>query len=389
MKRPDPIALLARVLSWMIGVAALTLILASGLAMRLDNAFYDLHMRSWTYRPGNAVAIVAIDPKSLSSLGNWPWPRAVHAQLLDRLSEAGVRAVGMDVTMAEPDLRHPENDQALAAAMRRNAHVVMPVFPEAAELGGTLEEMLPTPVIASAAATFGHVDAAKDDDGVVRGAYLKAGLGSAYWSALAVAVHDLGSGQTSALEPASLHRSAAEQGSPYQWIRDDYVMLHFAGPAGSFDQVSYVDVLEGHVPATLLKNRWVLIGATAAGLGDLLDTSASGGSERMPGVEYQANLLESVSNGTTLAPLNLTGQLAIGAAVLALPFLLYGLPGLRRTWPVALLALTVCFATSIGLLRGAGLWWPPIGCVAVIGAGAGAHVLVKRWRLRHGKPAAD
>ena len=116
MTRFHPMALLARALGWMISVAALTLVLASGLGMRLDNAFYDLHMRHWSYQPGNAVAIVAIDPKSLSALGNWPWPRATHARLLDRLSAAGVRAVGMDITMAEPDLRHPENDTALAAA---------------------------------------------------------------------------------------------------------------------------------------------------------------------------------------------------------------------------------------------------------------------------------
>jgi len=382
MTRFHPMALLARALGWMISVAALTLVLASGLGMRLDNAFYDLHMRHWSYQPGNAVAIVAIDPKSLSALGNWPWPRATHARLLDRLSAAGVRAVGMDITMAEPDLRHPDNDAALAAAMQRNGHVVMPVFPEAPDLGGTLEEMLPTPQLAGAAAAFGHVDAAKDEDGVVRGSYLKAGLGSPYWPALALAVRDFGQAGAKPPDPPSLHRSTLEGASPYQWLRDDYVMLHFAGPAGSFDQVSYVDVLEGRVPASLLKDRWVLIGATAAGLGDLLDTSASGGSERMPGVEYQANLLESMRTGTTLAPLNFSGQLLVGALLLALPFLLYGLPGFRSPWPVALLALAACFLASVGLLREARCWWPPTACALVILACAGAFALLRGAQRR-------
>ncbi|WNL44733.1 CHASE2 domain-containing protein [Dyella sp. BiH032] len=376
------VGMLGRVLGWMIGVAVLTLVLASGVAMRLDNAFYDTHMRHWDYRPGDAVVIVAIDPKSLAAVGNWPWPRAVHARLLDRLTEAGVRAVGMDITMAEPDLRHPENDEALADAMRRNGRVVMPVFPEAAELGGTLEEMLPTPELAGAAAAFGHVDAAKDDDGVVRGAYLKAGLGSPYWSALAVAVRDLGQRSAGEHEPLSLRRSVQEGASPYQWLRDDYVMLHFAGPAGSFDQVSYVDVLEGRTPASLLKNRWVLIGATAAGLGDLLDTSASGGNERMPGVEYQANLLESVQDKNTLVPLNFSGQLMIGAAVLALPFLLYGWPGLRSAKVVALVTAMACLLLSVTLLREAGWWWPPTACLAVILAGTVLMSLIEGVR-RH------
>lgn len=382
MKRFHPMALLARALGWMISVAALTLVLASGLPMRLDNAFYDLHMRHWSYRPGDAVAIIAIDPKSLAALGNWPWPRATHAHLLDRLTDAGVRAVGMDITMAEADLRHPENDQALAKAMRRNGRVVMPVFPEAAELGGTLEEMLPTPQLASTAAAFGHVDAAKDEDGVVRGAYLKAGLGSPYWSALALAVRNFGQGGTPEREPTSLHRSGLDSASPYQWLRDDYVMLHFAGPAGSFDQVSYVDVLEGRVPPALLKDRWVLVGATAAGLGDLLDTSASGGSERMPGVEYQANLLESMHSGNTLAPLNFSAQLLIGAALLAFPFLLYGLPGFRTAWVVAMVALAACFLASVGLLREARYWWPPTGCAVVILACAGVLRLLQGAQRR-------
>ncbi len=374
--------LLGRGLAWMIGVAVLTLVLASGLATRVDNAVYDMHMRYWSYRPSDAIVIIAIDPKSLAELGNWPWPRAVHAKLLDRISEAGVRAIGMDITMAEPDLRHPENDRALADAMHRNGRVVMPVFPEAAELGGTLEEMLPTPQIAGEAAAFGHVDAAKDDDGVVRGAYLKAGLGSPYWPALAVAVRDLGQRGAEEHEPQSLHRSTLEGASPYQWLRDDYVMLHFAGPAGSFDQVSYVDVLEGRTPASLLKDRWVLIGATAAGLGDLLDTSTSGGNERMPGVEYQANLLESIQNGGTLAPLNFSGQLLTGAMLLVLPCLLYGWPGFRSAKTVALASMATCVLVSVCLLRAAHWWWPPTACLAVIVAGAALMSLLEGVQQR-------
>jgi CHASE2 domain-containing sensor protein len=385
MTRPGLLAVVRRALAWMIGVALLTLVLASGVTARLDDAFYDLHMRHWPYEAGHDVVIVAIDAKSLASLGNWPWPRAMHGKLLDRLTAAGVRGVGIDITMAEPDLNHPESDQALADAMRRNGHVVMPVFAEAADLGGTLEEMLPTPVIATAASTFGHVDAAKDDDGVVRGAYLHAGLGHAFWPTLAQAVHDVDRHpHGTAAAPPSLHRPDPETESPYQWMRDDYVMLRFAGAAGSFDQVSYADVLEDRVPASLLKGRWVLIGATASGLGDLLDTAVSGGSERMPGVEYQANLLESIEHGNTLAPLNFTTQFLIGTALLTLPLLLYGLPGFRRAGLVALIAVAACFALSVALLRWGGWWWPPVGCAVVIVIGLSVVALLRRLGLRGG-----
>ncbi|MDQ0008248.1 CHASE2 domain-containing sensor protein [Luteibacter jiangsuensis] len=380
--RTDPLVVLGRVLTWMIGVASLTLIMASGAATRLDNTFYDLHMRHWSYRTSDAVVIVAVDAKSLSRLGNWPWPRAVHARLLDRLTDAGVRGVGIDITMAEPDINHPENDRAFAQAIRRNGHVAMPVFAEAAELGGTLEEMLPTQEIASEASAFGHVDAAKDDDGVIRGAYLKAGLGRPYWPALALAVYGMDRKTQKPVLP-SLHRPDTDMESPYQWMRDDYVLLHFAGPAGSFDQVSYVDLLEGHVSPALLNGRWVFVGATASGLGDLLDTSASGGEERMPGVEYQANLLESIENASTLTPLNFTNQLVIGATLLTLPLLLYGLPGFRQMWTIALVALLACFGTSIALLRMEGWWWPPLACVMVMTAGLGGFSALRKLKDRH------
>ncbi len=47
--------------------------------------------------------IVAIDDASLAALGRWPWPRTLHAALLERLREAGVRGVALDVIFTEPE----------------------------------------------------------------------------------------------------------------------------------------------------------------------------------------------------------------------------------------------------------------------------------------------
>jgi CHASE2 domain-containing sensor protein len=362
--RFDPLTFARRLLTWFAGISAVTLLMASGVAERADDALYDFHMRYWSYPASDNVVIVAIDPQSLAKIGSWPWPRSVHARLIDRLTSAGVRGVGIDITMAEPDADHPDDDLAVAQAIGRNSHVVMPVFAEATELGGVLEEMLPAPVIAHDAAAFGHVDASKDPDGVTRGVYLKAGLGQPHWSALALSLFDLGNKSPSVPTPG-LQNPEQGNGSPYQWVRDDYVMVHFAAPIGGFNQVSYIDVLDGHVPAALLKGRWVLVGATAEGLGDRLETSASGGNPLMPGVEYQANILESIQHGRLITPLNFFNQLALNAALIALPLLLYGLPGFRRLWRVALVALPASLIASLLLLRGASVWWPPATCLAV------------------------
>lgn len=369
--------LLKRTLAWVAGFAAAVLLLASGILQPLDNALYDAHMRHWSYPTSDQVVIIAIDPQSLASLGHWPLQRSVHAQLVRRLTEAGVRGIGMDVTMAEADVGHPDNDRAYAQAIHDNGHVVMPVFAEAPELGGVLEEVLPTPEIARNAAAFGHVDASKDPDGVTRGVYLKAGLGQPQWSALALALYDMGA--ASALHPLpGLHQPEGMAKSPYEWIRDDYVLIRFANSAGAFNQVSYLDVLQGRVPDHLLKGRWVLIGATAAGLGDQLATSASRPNSPMPGVEYQANILESLYDGRLITPLNLPAQLLFGAPLLALPLAIHGLAGLRRTRVLGLVTLLAIPLLSLLLLRAGNLWWPPVGWMAVVAIGMSLHAAIRR-----------
>lgn len=54
------------------------------------------------------VRIIDIDDASLAAVGQWPWPRNVMAQLVSRLSEAGVAVIGFDMVFAEPDRTSPQ-----------------------------------------------------------------------------------------------------------------------------------------------------------------------------------------------------------------------------------------------------------------------------------------
>jgi adenylate cyclase len=64
----------------------------------------DLRMVSRGALPsGGETVIVAIDEKSLSELGRWPWPRTVIAKLIEVLKGYGAKAVGFDIVFAEPD----------------------------------------------------------------------------------------------------------------------------------------------------------------------------------------------------------------------------------------------------------------------------------------------
>jgi adenylate cyclase len=66
------------------------------------------------------VRIIDIDEVSLGKLGEWPWPRDVLAEFVDRLHAAGAATVAFDFIFAEPDRMSPSqlvNDQRLRNAM--------------------------------------------------------------------------------------------------------------------------------------------------------------------------------------------------------------------------------------------------------------------------------
>src|SRR5574337_1846833 len=70
------------------------------------------------------IVIVAIDEPSFAEISRqWPWPRSLHARLIDQLKKAGARVIGFDVLFAEPS--QPEEDRALARAIREAGNVVL------------------------------------------------------------------------------------------------------------------------------------------------------------------------------------------------------------------------------------------------------------------------
>ena len=104
-------------------------LVASDALQRADNLLYDLDARLLSRSPPPQIAIVAIDEESLSALGRWPWPRRVHAQMIERLTQAGAKVIGMDILFAEPDVHDPDGDALLARAIRAHGRVVLPVAP--------------------------------------------------------------------------------------------------------------------------------------------------------------------------------------------------------------------------------------------------------------------
>lgn len=343
-----------------------------------DVASYDLLTGDWEYPPDPRLAIIAIDDRSLQQLGQWPWPRSTHARLLDQLHQAGAERVALDLILPEADRNDASQDAALAAAIKRNGSVVLPVLAAPPSDDAVPEELLPVPAIARAAASLAHSDIEIDADGVARGVYLKAGIGSPHWLALGAALAGV-------QEPLpGLTNPAAGKRSPYQWHRDNYVRLRYAGPPGSFPQLSYVDVLEGRVPASLLQGRLLIVGMTANGIAPRLLTPTSRDSW-MSGSEYQANVASMLLAGNAIATLSAPAQITISALLVALAA--FGITSrFRWRWLLGVLAIPVPLLLSLGLLHGANLWFAPVS--ATMGFAA-MMVIWTLWQMRYWRRQAN
>src|SRR3954467_8458907 len=74
----------------------------SGFIPGLERWAYDVGVRMTSKAPSDKVAVIAIDDTSIANIGRWPWPREVHAKLVDQLAAAKAKAIGNTVFYFEP-----------------------------------------------------------------------------------------------------------------------------------------------------------------------------------------------------------------------------------------------------------------------------------------------
>jgi CHASE2 domain-containing sensor protein len=364
--RPNDRAPSRATIEWWL-LAAVLLALVLGLAhagrapsdhalARVDAALYDLAIAAWARAPNDAVLVVAIDDDSLAQVGRWPWRRAVAALLIERLQAAGPRAIGLDVLFAEP----AEGDDRLAEAIALGpAPVVLPVARQR-EL-----PVLPVPEL-GAGRVLAHVEFPVDGDGRVRGLWLREGG----FPALA---HRLAFPAAPAPTPAEALAAMAAAGG---WTREGHVRP--GATRGAPHQVSAAAVMRGDVPPQAIRDRLVLVGATARGLGDTHATTLYAGETPVPGVALHAAAAAALLEGRLLrAPppgLRLGGFAAVLLAVLAV---LYATE--PRTGLACVAGALAAVAAGAVALAGAG-WWIAPGALLV---GLALAFPLWSWRRLH------
>jgi CHASE2 domain-containing sensor protein len=308
------------------------------------------------------VTVVAIDETTFTRLREqWPFPRSLHAKAIDRLVEAGARTIVYDVQFTEPT--RPREDLALFEAVGRAGGVVLAAT-EIDGRGGT-DVLGGSENLAEADAQAGAANLATDAGGEVRRfPYSVGGLRS-----LAVTAAEQVTGKP-------VDRAAFAGGDA--WI--DY-----AGPRGTVPTVSFSDLLERRADVRLLRDRIVVVGATAATLQDLHATPLAD-DQLMSGPEVQANAISTALQGLPLreAPgwLGLIALLGLGL-VPALARLRLSGPLAGAAGPAAALAYLIAAQLAFEAGWIVSLTYPLLaGALGTVATVAAAFLIERRERGR-------
>ena len=310
------------------GAAILTVIAGTGVWQYPDRWVQDELFQKKSATSGDIV-IIGIDEAALSELGPYhSWDRNVMASALDALASDPDRlpaVVAIDTLYS--GTTDPEADAHLAQAADRLGCVVT----ASVATFGTTREYSEDGIISNTysvlgyeqpfdelrdVTTQGHINAMIDTDGIMRHALLYVDP-----------VDEEGNTQRVYSMAATVARLYLEQHGqqvtyPETNSRGHFYVPFTTKPFGYYDGINIAQLIRGEVPADYYAGKIVLIGPYAAALQDEYFTPIER-SEHMFGVEFQANVIQSLidKNFKTEAPD--APQLAVLFAVSALAMFLF------------------------------------------------------------------
>jgi CHASE2 domain-containing sensor protein len=340
---------------WFVGfLVALVFLLGanSDLMQSLERKAYDLGVLATSRTPSDKIAVIAIDDQSIANLGRWPWPRAIHAKMLDVLAAGHAKVIGYTVFFFEPQLdagldyiykiaelignsklkdtkdpamqadlaqlgallqeaaQNLDNDQKLSDSIEKANNVLLAMFFELGEPQGKPDQelpdyilrnnltnvkdaggsgelplpsfnaLLPIPALGSKALAIGHLNSYPDVDGAIRAEPLVVGYYNQYYPSLSLML----AAKSLNLEPKDIRINLGEsvQLGNQKITTDPALRMHtyfYKDKDGhpAFPVDSFYDVLTGKIPAEKYRDKIVLIGASAAGIGSLQVTPISSG----------------------------------------------------------------------------------------------------------------
>lgn len=275
---------------------------------RFDYRFNDRLLQTIAEQrvPTDKIVIIDIDEKSLEQMaathGRYPWPRSVHAELIEGIERQQPQAVLFDIIFADPDLQHPEDDAYLTEVAGQYNNLFFPYVRMQSESKGEgvaldnygaslgFIEPLSTRTGDSAAlllpylalelnGRLGTINFIEDRDGVGRRypLYLQEGD----WRL-----------------PSIINKVAKYLG--YSIPDTESLLLNWQGPVLSYSRHSYAALYEDLLRENPLRaaneftDKIVIIGSTATGMHDLRVTPMG---SLHPAIEIIATAIDNLRNG--------------------------------------------------------------------------------------------
>ena len=365
---------------------------------RMDLIAYDLRINSIAPRPASGVvAIAAIDDKSIAQIGQWPWPRAVEARLVDALRDYKVKVIGFDSIFSEPDdndvsrteigkrldalgikaktiaeILGPSNDETFAAAMKTQGETILGyafashqfrTVRDAAKSTGFVSKIRhpgpgvysivrqapgkphalidadayqpPFPTLNDAAHSIGYFDVDADADGEIRTQMTVIQFDGKYCVPMFLAIADAYAGDAPMMIGIDPDGvSAISVAGVRIPVEDDGRMLvNFRRGADPFPYYSISDIINHLVAPEKLAGKIVLVGATAHGLGDRGVTPVN---PDMPRVEIHANAIDNIVQGDFIRRPFEAKEIAFVAALVLGLMMALGVAGLSALASAAL-----------------------------------------------------
>jgi eukaryotic-like serine/threonine-protein kinase len=410
--------------SWLPGGLAAAFVIVVGRLISsttyapVELMLYDRVMRATPATPASDVVLVAIDEPSISRLGAWPWPRDVHATLIDHLNSAGARVVAFTVPidtsprtseaerlraalalLESSDLGGSEQAQSLrrllgessagrdpdahlAQAIAAHGNVVLPVDVRFAEQASGKPELparlfpagdadalraarpadivaTPGPVLSRAVAAVGHTQTIADGDGTVRSdaAALRVSEAALVPSlATAVAARAFGVALPD-LKFAS--GDALHLGDHVRPLGPGLTTRphYFPAQPAPFKQYPYWQVMSGAIPVEQLRDKIVIVGFVDSALA-APGTVTTPVSDASPAVLTTASTVTSLTTGKVYSRPSYAVLLEWLVALAVIAFAAFALPfagiGFGALGSVLLIAILI--VAEIGLLSSSLVW---------------------------------
>ncbi|CAD7034193.1 diguanylate cyclase [Pseudorhizobium endolithicum] len=221
--------------------------------VRMDHQLVDFRAAYAPRAASGRFVFLAIDKQSLDQVGTWPWPRSVHAEIIDRLVAAGAADIFLDVDFSTPST--PAADKLLSEAlMHAGGGVILPVFQQHSQVDDPHGAVLTKPIGSlSDNAWLAAANVALTAEGQVRSFNAFELIGGERYDSVALTL--AGVSDTRLPEILSVDFS----------IRPDTVRT-----------LSLASLLKGDIATEVLAGRSVVVGAYATELNDLFPVPVYG-----------------------------------------------------------------------------------------------------------------